>query len=59
MDSDRRQYCRRTIVSEEYRDEYFRNRPTQDIERQNRGEEEEEYIEPVIEHQIPERAQLA
>jgi Protein of unknown function (DUF3435) len=50
---------RRNIVSEEYRDEYFRNRPTEDIERQNRGEEEEEYIEPVIEHQIPERAQLA
>jgi hypothetical protein len=30
-----------------------------DIERQNRGEEKEEYIELVIEHRIPERAQLA
>ena len=49
----------RNIVSQEYRDEYFRNRPTEDIERQNRGEEEDEYIEPLIEHQIPERAQLS
>jgi Protein of unknown function (DUF3435) len=49
---------RRNIVSEEYRAEYFRSRPTQDIERQNRGEEEEKYIEPVIQHQIPERMQL-
>jgi hypothetical protein len=50
---------RRNIISEEYRAGYFRRRPTEDIERQNSGQQEEEYIEPVIEHQIPERAQLA
>jgi Protein of unknown function (DUF3435) len=50
---------RRNIISEEYRADYFRRRPTEDIERQNSGQQEEEYIEPVVEHQIPERAQLA
>ncbi|KAH6661772.1 FluG domain-containing protein [Halenospora varia] len=39
--------------------DYFRRRPIEDIERQNSGQQEEEYIEPVVEHQIPERAQLA
>lgn len=28
-------------------------------EKQNNGQQEDEYIEPVVEHQIPERAQLA
>ncbi|KAI1305758.1 hypothetical protein F5Y03DRAFT_384421 [Xylaria venustula] len=47
-------------ILKEYRDDYFYNRPTWDIERQARGEEEEEeYVKPVINLQIPERAQLA
>jgi hypothetical protein len=50
---------RRNIISEEYRDDYFRRRPTEDIERHNSGQEEEEYIEPLVEHQIPQRTQLA
>jgi hypothetical protein len=50
---------RRNIVSEEYRADYFRRRPTEDVERQNNGHEEEEYVEPVVQHQIPERTQLA
>ncbi|KAI8658993.1 hypothetical protein NCS55_01178100 [Fusarium keratoplasticum] len=35
-------------VVKEYREDYFYHRPTWDIERQARGEEEEEYEEPVI-----------
>ena len=50
---------RRNIISEEYRADYFRRRPTEDIERQNSGQQEEEYTEPVVEHQILERTQLA
>ncbi|RYO82108.1 hypothetical protein DL764_009661 [Monosporascus ibericus] len=46
-------------VVKEYREHYFYNRPTWDIERQIRGEEEEEYAEPVIDVTIPERARLA
>jgi hypothetical protein len=49
-------------IMKEYRADYFYNRPTWDIERQARGEdgeEDEEYAEPVIDLQIPERAQLA
>ncbi|TVY14767.1 hypothetical protein LARI1_G008250 [Lachnellula arida] len=49
---------RRNIISEEYRADYFRRRPTEDIERQNNGQEEEEYTESVIEHQIPQRSLL-
>ncbi|OBT53129.1 hypothetical protein VE04_05757 [Pseudogymnoascus sp. 24MN13] len=49
---------RRNIISQEYREEYFRRRPTEDIERHNNGQHEEEYIEPVVEHQIPQRTQL-
>jgi len=49
---------RRNAISEAYRADYFRRRPTEDIERQNRGLREEEYIEPEVEHQIPERTQL-
>jgi len=48
-----------------YRKYYFRNRPTWDIERQFSGdaeaeeeEAEEEYVAPVIELHIPERAEL-
>jgi len=40
-----------------YREDYFYNRPTWDIEAD--GQEEEEYVEPAIDLQIPERAQLA
>jgi hypothetical protein len=50
---------RRNVVSQEYRDEYFRCRPTEDIERHNNGQQEDEYIEPVVELQIPQRKQLA
>ncbi|KAL7786357.1 FluG domain-containing protein [Trichoderma ceciliae] len=47
-----------------YRKYYFRNRSTWDIERQLRGEveddeEEEEYVAPAIKLHIPERAELA
>ncbi len=50
---------RRNVISEEYRTDYFRRRPTKDIESQNRGHEEEEYIEPAVEHQIPNRTLLS
>ncbi|KAF7912284.1 uncharacterized protein EAF01_001305 [Botrytis porri] len=50
---------RRKIISEEYRADYFRRRPTEDIERQNNGYEAEEYVEPIVEYQIPERRELA
>ncbi|KAG9244780.1 hypothetical protein BJ878DRAFT_479840 [Calycina marina] len=50
---------RRKFVSEEYRADYFRRRPTEDIERQNSGHAEEEYVETVIEHQIPQSTLLA
>ncbi|KAH7418717.1 hypothetical protein BKA64DRAFT_730274 [Cadophora sp. MPI-SDFR-AT-0126] len=50
---------RRNVISQEFRADYFRRRPIEDIERQNSGQQEEEYTEPVVEHQIPERAQLA
>lgn len=46
-------------VVKEYREDYFYFRPTWDIERQARGEEEEEYVEPVIDVTIPERTRLA
>ncbi|KAK3943757.1 hypothetical protein QBC46DRAFT_21328 [Diplogelasinospora grovesii] len=46
-------------VVKQYREHYFYNRPTWDIERQARGEEEEEYAEPAIHVNIPERARLA
>jgi hypothetical protein len=49
---------RRNIISKEYQADYFRRRPTEDIERQNSGQEEEEYIEPAVEHQIPQRTEL-
>jgi hypothetical protein len=32
---------RRNIISEEYRADYFRRRPLEDIERQNRGQQED------------------
>lgn len=50
---------RRNDLSAEYRADYFRRRPTMDIDMQNNGEMEEEYIESVVDHQIPERTQLA
>lgn len=43
----------------DYREYYFHNRPTWDIERQARGEPDEEYIKPAIKLNIPERAKLA
>ncbi|OAA45708.1 FluG domain-containing protein [Cordyceps fumosorosea ARSEF 2679] len=46
-------------VVKEYREYYFYNRPTWDIEAQARGEMEEEYEQPAIDLTIPERARLA
>ncbi|KAH9237194.1 hypothetical protein K456DRAFT_51001 [Colletotrichum gloeosporioides 23] len=50
---------RQKKVAEAYRRYYFYNRPTWDIERQARGDEDEEYTEPAIDLSIPERARLA
>lgn len=52
-------------IIKEYRDDYFYHPPTWDIEKQVREEreeeeeEEEKYLEPAIDLQIPEWAQLA
>ncbi|KAM0665678.1 hypothetical protein ACQRIU_005939 [Beauveria bassiana] len=46
-------------VVKEYREYYFYNRPTWDIEAQARGEVEEEYEQPAMDLVIPERARLA
>ncbi|ORY68698.1 FluG domain-containing protein [Pseudomassariella vexata] len=46
-------------IVKEYREYYFYNRPTWDLERQARGEDMEEYAEPAIDLVIPERTQLA
>jgi hypothetical protein len=46
-------------VQREYRKYYFYNRPTWDIEMEARGEDAEEYTEPSINLNIPERARLA
>ncbi|KAK7219771.1 hypothetical protein V2G26_007774 [Clonostachys chloroleuca] len=46
-------------IARRYREFFFYNAPTWDIERQARGEEEEEYTEPKIDVSIPERASLA
>jgi hypothetical protein len=56
--STKRKQRERRIVKE-YREYYFYNRPTWDLERQARGEEMEEYTEPAIDLVIPERAQVA
>lgn len=50
---------RTKTIQREYRDYYFYNRPTWDIERNARGEDPEEYLELTIDLCIPERAQLA
>ncbi|KAJ4361373.1 hypothetical protein N0V85_009414, partial [Neurospora sp. IMI 360204] len=50
---------RTKYIQRNYREHYFYNRPTWEIERQANGEEEEEYVEPAIDLQIPERAELA
>ncbi|CRK29684.1 hypothetical protein BN1723_015696 [Verticillium longisporum] len=50
---------REAKIVDQYRKHYFYNRPTWNIERQARGEEEEEYVEPAIDLDIPERARLA
>ncbi|KAM0742721.1 hypothetical protein ACQRIT_002898 [Beauveria bassiana] len=46
-------------VVKDYREYYFYNRPTWDIEAQARGEVEEEYEQPAMDLVIPERARLA
>jgi hypothetical protein len=52
---------RKKNFSKEYREDYFDNRPTWDIERQVAGDLEDDdwEIEAVIDLQIPERAELA
>ncbi|KAL6354147.1 hypothetical protein LRP88_12481 [Fusarium phalaenopsidis] len=47
------------LITREYRQYYFYHRPTWDIERQARGEDEDEYLEPVIDVTVPEREKLA
>jgi hypothetical protein len=54
-----KQAQRDKAIRREYRAHYFYNRPTWDIERQANEEDKEEYIEPIIDLHIPERAQLA
>jgi hypothetical protein len=44
------------LIRKAYHEYYFHNRPTWDIQKQARGEPEEEYSEPVIEFRISERA---
>ena len=46
-------------IVRDYREYYFYNCPTWDLERQARGEEVEQYTEPAIDLVIPERARLA
>ncbi|KAK4443569.1 hypothetical protein QBC34DRAFT_488318 [Podospora aff. communis PSN243] len=46
-------------IRSKYREFYFHNRPTWDIERQAVPDEEEEYVTPVIDLHIAERAELA
>jgi hypothetical protein len=46
-------------IQREYREDYFHNRPTWEIEGQANGEEEQEYVEPGVDLHIPERAELA
>jgi hypothetical protein len=55
----KRKVKRQSIIFDEFRAEYFRLRPREDIERQSRGEAEEQYVEPVVQHQIAERTELA
>ncbi|KUI70859.1 hypothetical protein VM1G_06471 [Cytospora mali] len=50
---------RTKAIRQEYREYYFYNRPTWDIEMEARGEDEEEFSEPTIDLSIPERTQLA
>jgi hypothetical protein len=50
---------RRNMISKQYRVHYFRCRPTEDIKKQSRGIVEEEYNEPVVQHQVQEQTQLA
>ena len=50
---------REDLIVKEYREHWFYNQPTLDIERQACGEMDEEYEEPELELSIPERARLA
>jgi hypothetical protein len=48
---------RKKKIQQEYREDYFYDRPTRDIERQAiKDEEEKEYVEPIVDLQIPKRA---
>ncbi|KAK0631107.1 hypothetical protein B0T17DRAFT_590377 [Bombardia bombarda] len=50
---------RKKQIVKEHRENYFYHRPTWDLERQARGEEIVEYVEPAIDLVIPERARSA
>jgi hypothetical protein len=50
---------RESRIVKQYREYYFYNRPTWDLERQARGDQAEEYLEPAIDLVIPERRRLA
>jgi hypothetical protein len=56
--SAKRKQRKRRIVKK-YREYYFYNRSTWNLEKQARGEEMEEYTEPAINLIVPERAQVA
>jgi hypothetical protein len=44
----KRKVKRQSIIFEEFWAEYFCLRPKEDIEKQSRGEAEEQYVEPVV-----------
>ncbi|KAH8755821.1 FluG domain-containing protein [Diaporthe sp. PMI_573] len=54
-----KQAQRERQIVKDYREYYFYNRPTWDLEEQARGGDVEEYNEPPIDLIIPERAKLA
>ena len=54
----RKEDQRRKTFKKNFRKHYFHNRPTWEIENQTHGMDEE-YVEPTINLQIPERARLA
>ncbi|GAB1317483.1 hypothetical protein MFIFM68171_07693 [Madurella fahalii] len=49
-----REVQRKNVVRRAYREDYFYNRPTWDMEADRK--EEEEYVEPIIDLYIPEYA---
>jgi hypothetical protein len=54
----RKEAQRKKTIRENFRKHYFHNRSTWEVEKQARGKDEE-YVEPAINLQMPERARLA